>query len=319
MTIRHKTAPSLQDIVDYVSDKMGTTVSVSMIQKDIYAMRYDESLGFNAPIEYSQTKKGYIYTDPEYSINHIPVSEEDLQGLEIAIGILEQFKEIPAIKLFDDAIQKIASSVKLSREKSSQQHSILLLDRPKRYQGIEFMSDIVEAIHHKNVLRVNYLPFTRLEAKKHTIHPYFIKEYHGRMYLIGKDIHPSKEAKFLTFAFDRMQEVICMNQTFEEEELDKENYFQSTIGISLPGTKPEHIVLEFDPLQANYLKSQPLHHSQKIKEETNQKLVLTVDLVINYELIALLLSFGDKLKVLQPKSLVKQIAEIVHQASLRYK
>ena len=319
MTIRHKQTPTLQELVDYVSEKLEMPISVSMIQKDIYAMRYDESLGFNAPIEYSQAKRGYLYTDPNYSINHIPVSEEDLQGLEIAIGILEQFKEIPAIRIFDDAISKIASSVRLSREKTDQQSGgILLLDRPKRYQGIEFMTDIVDAIHRKRVLRLSYLPFTRAEAKKHTVHPYFIKEYNGRMYLIGKDIHPTKEAKFLTFAFDRMQDAICMNQTFVEEELDRENYFKATIGITLPGTKPECIELQFNSSQANYLRSQPLHHSQVIVKENKDKIVVQLQLVVNYELMSLILSFGDKIRVLKPKSLSQEINEILQRALFQY-
>lgn len=309
MTIRQKPAPSLKEIVDYVSEKMGSSISVASIQKDIYAMRYDESLGFNAPIEYDPYKKGYVYTDPDYSINHIPLSEEDLQGLEIAIGILEQFKNIPAIKLFEDAITKIASSVKQSREKTSG-GSILLLDRPKRYQGIEFMNDIVEAIHGKNVLRISYQPFTKTEPKKHTVHPYFIKEYNGRMYLIGNDIHPTKASKFLTFAFDRMSDVIKMNQTFREQEVDKENYFRAAIGISLPDTKPEKIVLQLDPQQAHYLKSQPLHHSQKIMKESKKEFVISVELVVNYEFKSLLQSFGDKVKVLKPLSLATEMKKV---------
>jgi predicted DNA-binding transcriptional regulator YafY len=306
MTIRQKPAPSLAEIVDYVSEKMGTSISVASIQKDIYAMRYDESLGFNAPIEYDQYKKGYVYTDPTYSISNIPVSEEDLQGLEIAIGILEQFKNIPAIKLFEDAITKIASSVKQSREKASG-GSILLLDRPKRYQGIEFMNDIVEAIHGKHVLLINYQPFNKLEPRKHTVHPYFIKEYNGRMYLIANDIHPTKESKFLTFAFDRMSDVIKMNQTFREQEVDKENYFRSAIGISLPDSKPEKIVLQLDPKQASYLKSQPLHHSQKVVKETKNEFSISVELVINYEFKALLQSFGSYVKVLKPQTLADEM------------
>lgn len=317
MTIRQKPAPSLQEIVDYVSEKMGAPISVASIQKDIYAMRYDESLGFNAPIEYDPLKKGYVYTDPSYSITNIPVSEEDLQGLEIAIGILEQFKEIPAIKLFEDSINKIASSVKQSRERVSG-GSILLLDRPKRYQGIEYMNDIVEAIHGKNVLRIQYQPFNKTEPKKHTVHPYFIKEYNSRMYLIGKDIHPTKESKFLTFAFDRMHDVIKMNQTFREEEVDKENYFRAAIGISLPNTSPEKIVLQFDPLQANYLKSQPLHHSQKIVKETKKECVISVELVVNYELRSLLQSFGDKVKVLKPASLAKEMKDVAEKMVAQY-
>lgn len=318
MTIRHKAAPTLQELVDYVSEKMGMPISVASIQKDIYAMRYDASLGFNAPIEYDTYKKGYVYTDPSFSINNIPVAEEDLQGLEMAIGILEQFKDIPAIKVFEDAITKIAASVKQSREKVSGS-SILLLDRPRRYKGIEFMSEIVDAIHGRNELRVHYQSFTSKETKKHTVHPYFIKEYNGRMYLIAKDIHPVKESKFLTFAFDRMHEVIKMNKTFREDEVDKENYFRATIGISLPGSSPEKIELQFDPQQSNYLKSQPLHHSQVILKDTAKEFRVSIEVILNYELKSLLLSFGDKVKVLKPKALADEIREVAERMVESYK
>ncbi|MBL7766225.1 MAG: WYL domain-containing protein [Chitinophagaceae bacterium] len=308
MTNRQKPAPSLQDLVDYVSDKMGVPVSVSSIQKDIYAMRYDESLGFNAPLEYDPVKKGYVYTEDGFSINNIPVSEEDLQGLEMAIGLLEQFKDIPAIKIFEDAITKLAATVKQSRDQGAQ-GSILILDRPKRYKGIEYMEDIVNAIRGKQALRIQYQPFNKPEAQKHLVHPYFIKEYNGRMYLIGKDIHPTKEPKFLTFSFDRMMSVAVLSQTFREEEVDKENYFRSAIGISLNQSKPEIIRLQFDAAQASYIRSQPLHHSQKILKDTSKIFEIELELVVNYELIALLLSFGDKLKVLKPASLVKQFKD----------
>ncbi|MBK7762799.1 MAG: WYL domain-containing protein [Bacteroidetes bacterium] len=317
MTMKQKPAPTLQDLVDFVSEKMNAPISVASIQKDIYAMRYDESLGFNAPIEYSKAEKAYRYTDPSFSISNIPVSEEDLHGLEIAIGILEQFKDIPAIRVFEDAITKIAASVKQSRAKVSE-GKIVLLDRPKRYLGIEYMADMVDAIHNRNVLRIQYQPFTKKEAAKHTVHPYFIKEYNGRMYLIGKDIHPVKESKFLTFAFDRMSSVIKMNQTFIEEQVDKENYFKETIGISQPGTKPEKIVLQFDPAQANYLKSQPIHHSQEILKDNAKVFSIGLELVINYELKSLLLGFGDKMKVLKPQSLVLDMQQSIQAMQALY-
>lgn len=306
MTMKQKPAPTLQELVDYVCEKLQTSVSVSSIQKDIKAMRFDENLGFFAPIEYDTYKKGYVYTDPNYSISNLPVSEEDLQGLELAIDILEQFKELPAIKQFEDAISKISSSVKQSRD-SRPESKILLLERPKRYKGIEYLSDMVDAIRSKNVMKIMYQPFNKTEGKKHTVHPYFIKEYNGRMYLIAKDIHPTKESKMLTFAFDRMSDVIKMNQVFREEELDKENYFHSTIGISLNGDKPEKIVLLFDSAQSSYINSQPLHHSQQVIKDDKDGLEISLSLVINYELISLILGIGDKVKVLQPLSLANTI------------
>lgn len=308
ISMKQKPAPSLDEIVAFVSDKLGESVSTSSIQKDIYAMRYDERLGYFAPIQFDVYKKGYVYTEIGYSIQKINVSDEDLQGLELAVGILQQFQNIPAIKQFEDAIHKLAGAVKFSRE---QQHDkIVLLDRPIRYQGIEFMQDIVDAIRQKRVMKFMYLPFTKKEATKHTVHPYFIKEYNSRMYLIAKDIHPTKASKFLTFGFDRMQQLVVMHQTFQEELIDKESYFRSAIGISLPQTKPENIVLQFDISQLKYITSQPLHHSQKIIKEQSKLFTLQIHVVINYELMSLLLSFGDKLKVIKPASLVETMKSI---------
>lgn len=307
---KQKPAPTLNDLIGYVSEKLGRSVSEASIQKDLYAMRYNEALGYHAPIAYDKHRRGYVYTEAGYSIHRMPVSEEDLQGLELAVGILNQFKNIPAIRIFDDAIQKIAISVKQSREQLHGQGSKLLLDRPKRYLGIEYMSDIVEAIHAKSVIRFYYQPFNKKEERKHTVHPYFIKEYNHRMYLIGKDIHPTKASKFLIFAFDRMREVLNMNQRFQEEHLDIENYFSSAIGISLPNSKPEQIVLQFDPAQARYIKSQPLHHSQKIIRENKKEIRIELELVLNYELKAMILGFGKQVKVLKPKTLVEEIKGI---------
>jgi predicted DNA-binding transcriptional regulator YafY len=138
------------------------------------------------------------------------------------------------------------------------------------------------------------------------------------MYLIGKDIHPTKESKFLTFAFDRMSDVITMNQSFQEENVDKENYFKSAIGITLSDAKPEFIVLSLDPMQANYLKSQPIHHSQQILHESKQEFRIQLELVVNYELIALLLSMGEKVEVIKPISLAQTIKQTATNVANKY-
>src|SRR5690606_5002876 len=76
--------PTLDEIVEYVCEKLDMDVSVSSIQKDIYAMRYDTNLGFEAPIEFDRYSRGYVYTEPDYSISKMPVSADDLKGLEFA-------------------------------------------------------------------------------------------------------------------------------------------------------------------------------------------------------------------------------------------
>ena len=50
---------------------------------------------------------------------------------------------------------------------------------------------------------------------------------------------------------------------------------------------------------------------QKIKERNETNTIVTLDLIPNYELESLLLSYGDKLKVLEPVSLKNKIADRV--------
>ncbi len=308
LTNKSLKAPSLEDLVEYVSERLDLSISVSSIQKDIYAMRYDSNLGFDAPIEFDRYERGYVYKDADYSINKMPVSADDLKGLEFAITILEQFKDIPAIKVFEDAITKIASSVKQNIDNEQVGQDVFILDRPNSYKGIEFMPLIVEAIRERRELVLKYRPFGKGE-KKHTVHPYFIREYNARLYLIAKDIHPTKAAKTLTFSFDRMLDVIKMNATFDEKSINNRAYFDATIGISKTDDKPQKIVLQFDPNQSNYLLSQPLHHSQEVLKNTDDEFTISVEVVINYELSEKLKSYGSQLKVIEPASLVKEMKE----------
>lgn len=306
ITNKSLNAPSLDDIVEYVSEKLDMSISISSIQKDIYAMRYDSNLGFDAPIEFDRYARGYIYTDPDYSISKLPVSADDLKGLEFAITILEQFKDIPAIKVFEDAITKIASSVKQNIENESPGKEVFILDRPNSYKGIEFMPLIVEAIRERREIVLKYKPFGK-DEKKHTIHPFFIREYKARLYLIAKDIHPTKDPKTLTFSFDRMVDVIKMNETFDEGSINNKAYFDATIGISKTDEMPQLIVLQFAPHQSNYLLSQPLHHSQKVLTQNDKEFTISVEVVVNYELSERLKGYGSQVKVIKPKSLAKEI------------
>lgn len=308
--IRRKTkpAPKLADLMEYVSDKLGRQVSESSIQKDIYAMRYDSNLGFNAPIEYDYYKKGYVYTDPDYFIEKLPVTDDELQSLEMCIGFLQQFTSIPAIKIFEESISRMAASVKKSREKLSKD-AILVYDKTKKYAGAHFMQEVVAAIRDRTVLKIQYQSFTRDKAKEHTIHPYFIKEYSDRLYLIANDVAPGKMQKFLTFSFDRIQSIQSTGSVFKEQFLDRENYFSNTLGVTNVGDKPELIILECVPMQAAYFKTQPIHHSQKIINDSNKSFVISLELVINPELIMKILSFGSKVKVTAPLTLVQRIKD----------
>lgn len=62
-------------------------VSVRTVQGDLQMMRSDK-LGYNAPIEVFD-KIYYRYADPNYSINGMPLTEDDCRLLQQAVEMLD--------------------------------------------------------------------------------------------------------------------------------------------------------------------------------------------------------------------------------------
>lgn len=300
--------PTVEDIIGYVSDKMGKHIAPRTIEKDIYHMRYSEELNYRAPISYSRQTKTYQYEEEGYSISNMPVSEYDLQGLEIAISILEQFRNLPVIRQFEDAILRIASSLKINRERLKAREGMIHLDRPASYQGLEWITEMVEAMKEHLLVRIKYQAFNRESPREYWVEPYHLREYHNRFYLVGKSVR-NGPGRILTFGLDRITDLWPTDKSFVPSDFDDAAYFGNVLGISTSDLKPETIELSFTPQQGKYIKSQPIHHSQRIIRDTRTRCLVRLELVINHELLMLLMSYGASVKVIRPKHVATRILE----------
>ncbi|HVB04133.1 MAG TPA: WYL domain-containing protein [Chitinophagaceae bacterium] len=298
--------PTLDVLIEYVSRKLGKGVAKRTIQKDIYDMRSSEELNYQAPIVYTPRTRAYSYESEDFSISNMPVSEFDLQGLEIAISILEQFRNLPVIRQFEDAILRIGSSLKINRERLKTQ-GMIRLDTPASYKGLEWITDIVESMKDRKMIRISYQSFSRDTPKEHWIEPYHLREYNNRFYLVGKSTRSGN--RILTFGLDRMINLWPTDQSFDAPGFDDQAFFGSVLGISAPDQQPQRIELEFSPQQAKYIKSQPIHLSQQILKDSPSVCRIRLDLVINHELLMLLLSYGSGVRVIRPGSLANRIRE----------
>jgi len=298
--------PTLEDLIEYVSRKMDATISVRTIQKDIQDMRHDPELNYHAPILYDRSSGTYRYDDDNFSISNIPIDETDLQGLEIAISILEQFRSLPVIQQFEDAILKIAASLKQNRE-VMEHKGLIKFARAAQYKGAAHIPVIVDAIKALEVIRISYQSFDRTEPKEHWVEPYHVREYQSRFYLIGKS-QKAKGGTLLTFALDRIMDLWPTDKKFDKKNFDDASYYQHAIGITVPLGEPEKVVLAFTPIQGKYIKSQPIHPSQQVESDNEKECRISLNVVINHELQMLLLSYGANVKILQPQSLADKIA-----------
>lgn len=81
------------------------------LERDFEAMRHDKRLGFNAPIAYNKKERAFHYTDPTFTIDKIPLTEEDLTALTLATNILHQYKNVKVVQQFEGVVDKLSKVV----------------------------------------------------------------------------------------------------------------------------------------------------------------------------------------------------------------
>lgn len=277
----------------------GEHISISTIEKDLRAMREDLELGYEAPIKYSRLHKGYYYTDPEYTIQSIPLNSDDVDAIKLAANTLFNFRESPLFAQFRFAIEKIFDRLNIAEEVQDERiNQVVQFDSYPEYPGNEFLAAIYQTIISKNKIQLSYQKFGSEEITTRILHPYLLKEYQHRWYLIAYS--PIQE-KVITFALDRIQKVEVLPDVFEIwDTFDPNQFFKHAFGITQTQDDPIEIKLKFKLDQLGYLETKPLHPSQIITVEKDY-FVLALNVVPSFELYEKLLSFGSRVMVLEPQ------------------
>ena len=296
----------------YGSD--GEHISVSTIEKDIWSMRNESELGYYAPISYHRDHKGYFYEEEGYSINEVQLNEEDLDAIRFAANTLIQFRDLPIFQQFDQAIGKISDRLAVAPNlDTTGVDKYMQFESTPSARGSKYLSPLLHAARNNHPVILSYRKFSGEAQKKYSVHPYLLKEYRNRWYLLAWD--PKMEF-IRTFGCDRIKSINTDENTkfTTSSEFDADKYFSHTVGITVfDNSPPVKVTLECDPILARYLTSQPLHRSQKI---TNQGDVYTITLnvIITYELIQWIMGYSAEIKVCSPQSLKEILSNRLNKA-----
>jgi predicted DNA-binding transcriptional regulator YafY len=308
-----------EELIKAIQDTIGREISDRTFAADIKAMREDEELGYLAPIVFDKEVKAYRYGDHKYSIDKIPISAEEIDALSFAASVFEQYKRIELFEKFSGAVDKLVDLVKIRRNATTEQlDQFIEFENAPLVKGTDFLEPIIAAIKAKNILQIEYQSFNRTAPKRHKIHPYYLKEYRNRWYLIGYD---EEKSAILTLGLERIAAMTADKKiTFEKQSFNAHTYFRNTLGVSVHNEHsiPEEIIIRFTPQQAMYLKTQPMHHSQEIVSENDQECIMRYLLCANYELKSYLLSLGTGCEVLQPANLRQSIKMIASEITALY-
>jgi predicted DNA-binding transcriptional regulator YafY len=306
---KYKSYPSKQELREACEENLfgtnyGEHICDSTIEKDLFNMRMDH----DAPIKYSKKHNGYYYEDPSYSINDIPLTEDDLESIQFAVNTLQQFREVDMFKQFGQAIDKIVDRVAIeSKQSLNSENPIVQFETAYSSGGNEFLPPLYEAIISKNKVIFNYKSFKSTDFKERIVSPLLLKEYRNRWYLISFD---ESKNDIITFALERMLNLESIKEnSIIPSSFNPKEYFEYSTGITAYKGEPELIEIKADSISAKYILSQPFHHSQKLISEYNEYSIFQLKVFISEELIRSFLSFGGEIEVLSPanlRSMIKQ-------------
>jgi len=284
-------------------DPESNGISRRQIFEDIAFMESKEGWS----IELDKLREGkkvyYRYADMSFSINNMPLNEVEINQLKAAVDILSQFKGMPQFEWVNELLPKLQQGI-ASDEVAA---TIMEFDSNQYLKGIEHLGPLHNAIYYKKVLTISYQPFENDAPFNVVLHPYFLKQYNNRWFLFG--YNPEKEKYDWNMAIDR---IVSMKETKEKyhknNKIDWQEYFEDIIGVTKPvDAEPEKVVLQFTGRTGNYMETKPLHGSQKSNWIDDNILEVTLDVIINYELERLVLSYADSVIVKQPKVLVDKL------------
>jgi len=278
--------PSFEEIKRHLFN-VGFEISNRTIQRDIEQIRYE----FGIEILYNRFKNGY-FIDYEKSIN----IESFFKFLEI-VNTAELLTE--------------------SLSESKETLNYILFENQGNLKGLEHLKTLLQAIKEKRIITFSHYNFSTEKTKEYSIEPYLLREYQDRWYIVGIETESKTDR---TFGVDRISELRITDKIFKpDKEIDVIHLFDDIIGVFYSNDSAEKVILSFTHTQGKYIKSLPMHKSQKIIVDNENELRVELTIIPNYEFIQKILMHNSNIKVIEPKWLVKEVKELLKNTLDNYK
>jgi len=298
--------PSMSELVDAIEKKLDISTTGNTVEKDIKCMKLPAPDGFDAPIKYNYTKRGYEYLDPDFAISGVSLNSSDVDAIKEAIDVISAIGGSRVSEKFSHAVEKMLSSVQEDLPQSEKDRKIIQTDVVAEGRGFEHFDLFFTACRERIPVNIAHYSYTNRTFKSLTIHPILLKEFENRWYVIG---HSELHDDLRTFGFDRIYGPELIRKDFiDTSHKVRDEYLNDVYGVyPLREGKKEKIVIHTSPLITNYFRSHKIHASQEMDINEYGDALISFDLIPSMELTRLFLSYGDQLIVNEPKRLAEFI------------
>lgn len=170
-------------------------------------------------------------------------------------------------------------------------------------EGMEqkWLPVIVNAMRDRKMLRMKYQSFWRDEPKDYDTHPYCLKLFKQRWYMLAKT--EGKNEPRIYALDERMLDVVQTDKALKvPAKFNAEAFFSNYFGIIVGSdAKPCTVKIKVLKDQAKYIETLRLHPSQTCVEQTPEYNVYQFHLVPTFDFQQEILSHGPDYEVLSPE------------------
>jgi predicted DNA-binding transcriptional regulator YafY len=259
-----------------------------------------------------------IDTSFEYAIRTFERDKKDIAtlfGIDIHYNRKDKTYAIDEEEIEDQSVTRMidAFSIHHALQEGNKLSPSVFLEKRKSL-GTEHIYGIIHAIQNLYLLQFTHQKHWDDFSTQREVKPIAIKESQQRWYLIALD---KNDDTIKTFGLDRITNLKITDTKFKPISYNVEKEFQHAFGVETYAPA-EKVVLQFSDKQGNYIKTFPLHESQRIVEETEDIVIIEIFIHTTNDIIMELLKYGSNVKILEPKSLIATMKKRVLETASLY-
>lgn len=227
---------------------------------------------------------------------------EEVFGMEIENVKGEGYRIVGWDPVYTDRFKELLSEFEILSTVGSDSwtRDYIIPEQRKMTFSVDIQK-VLRSIKQRRKVRFSYsLPRLGGKEAEYLAEPYFLKQSQNRWYLVAM-----VEGILKCFELGRFVSFKVLDEEFSRDEsVQAENLFRDCFGIwDDPKMSVEDIRLRFSPLDGRFIKTLPIHSSQKIVAETNEYVEVTLRLKITNDFVMALLSRSSSIEILAPQSL----------------
>lgn len=282
-------------------------VSDKTVQRDIDYLRYQ----LNAPIAYDRKHKGYHYTDENWFLPALNLSEGDLLALLVGTRALAAYRGTPIAERLERVFDKIAE---LLPEQSPIRPELIFqhfsfTGPPAKPVDEDTWIAVVRGLTNRRSLRISYRSFDADTAKERVVDPYHVVNLAGEWYILARC---RAAEKVLQLSIARIEAADLTDEAFDiPPDFDARDLLSRTFGRFVLAEKTYRVRLRFDTAVASWILEKQWHPHQETRTLKNGSVEISFEAGGLYEVFRWVMAWGRHCRVIAPKALKDMVAEEV--------